>query len=94
MKVRKTQIKVRKNLPPPPWRFLISSVESQSRPTLSSPICQVSKNAPALEKQISKAGNLGFLPWKGYFPPLESLFSTLGNAILAERAHDSFLRTL
>ena len=39
MKLRKKQIKVPKNLPSPPWRFLISSVESQSLPTPSSPIC-------------------------------------------------------
>ena len=32
MKVRKKQIKVRRNLPSPPWQFRISSVESQSIP--------------------------------------------------------------
>ena len=39
----------------------------------------VSKNFPALEKEISNAGNFLFLRWKTIFPPLEIFFSYLGN---------------
>ncbi len=33
MKLRKNEMKLRRNLPSPPWRFLISSVKNQSLPT-------------------------------------------------------------
>lgn len=36
-------------------------------------------NFPALEKEISNAGNFLFLRWKTIFPPLEIFFSYLGN---------------
>lgn len=86
MKLRKNEVKVRRNLPSPPWRFLISSVENQP-PSPRLPYLLSSR------KRFS-FGKTNFQGWKVSFPPLESLFSTVGNVILTERAHDSFLRLL
>ena len=87
MKLRKNEVKVRRNLPFPPWRFLISSVESQNFPLPLLPYL-LSFQKP------SSFGKTNFQDWKVSFPPLETFFSSVGNVILTERAHDSFLRLL
>ena len=62
MKLRKKQIKVPKNLPSPPWRFLISSVESQSLPTPAPHLL-------SFQKRFS-FGKTNFQGWRVCFPPL------------------------